>query len=131
MINEKFRERSAVFDFLATDAARASAFIERVCDAAFVERQKAPGRLMVVRFLVGAFQNLATEFVRVPLLKLVHLPLWDSVSPTLLQIEVCACGVILACCFDSRLPSPVERSAKADCEAVARVQQPKGQGQDV
>jgi intron-binding protein aquarius len=88
MINEKFRERSAVFDFLATDAARASAFVERVCDAAFVERQKTPGRLMVVRFLVGAFQNLSTEFVRVPLLKLVHLPLWDSVSPTLLQIEV-------------------------------------------
>ena len=95
MINEKFRERSAVFDFLATDAARASSFIERVCDAAFVERQKTPGRLMIVRFLVGAFQNLATEFVRVPLLKLVHLPLWDSVSPTLLQIEVTIFGNVL------------------------------------
>ncbi len=88
MINEKFRERSAVFDFLALDAAKVSQFVGAVCDVSFVERLEPPQLLLVCRFLVGAFQNLSHEFVRVPLLKLVHLPLWDTVSPKLLQIEV-------------------------------------------
>jgi hypothetical protein len=88
MINEKFRERAAVFDFLAQDANRVSAFVGRVCDVAFLQTLSASNLLIVVRFLVGSFQNLSHEFIRVALLKLVHLPLWEMVSPKLLQIEV-------------------------------------------
>ena len=89
MINEKFRERSAVFDFFAQDSTSVSAFVERVCDASFLKELDSASQMTnMVRFLVGAFQNLSHDFVRVPLLKLVHLPLWDSVSPKLLEIEL-------------------------------------------
>jgi hypothetical protein len=95
MINEKFRERSAVFDFLAQDSKRVSAFVSRVCDVGFLQKLKNAELLPVVRFLVGSFQNLSHEFIRVPLLKLVHLPLWEAVSPKLLEIEVNSCGFVL------------------------------------
>ncbi len=104
LINEKFRERASVWEFVGCDpffvvCARhdaltrpaahrqsresVSKLFSTLCNAEWLAKQQLtrPERVALMRFLVGCFQALSSEVVRAELLKLVHVPLWDAVSP--------------------------------------------------
>ncbi len=72
MGNEKLRVRAPLFEQLSADPPRLAALFARLCDAELVAQVPGAWRRHVVRFVVGAFESLAIEAVRTPLLRLVR-----------------------------------------------------------
>lgn len=90
LINEKFRERASVWEFVGQNRDRVSKLFSTVCSADWLRGQalNREERIQLVRFLIGSFQSLANDAVRSEVLKLVHIPLWDAVCEQRRQLEL-------------------------------------------
>eukprot|EP00210_Caulerpa_lentillifera_P003794 g3624.t1 len=79
MLNEKFRQRTSPWDAFG-------GFFDRVVDLELNDCTIAEKWSYIV-FLTNCFLSLETEFVRSPILKLVSLPLWHSLSQDRRRLE--------------------------------------------
>lgn len=91
LVNEKVRERAAVWDFAAQSRERVAALFGRLCDAQWLRAAALTRdeRVQLLRFLIGSYQALSNDHVRAEVLKLVHVPLWDAVSDVRRNVELC------------------------------------------
>ncbi|GFR52138.1 hypothetical protein Agub_g14653, partial [Astrephomene gubernaculifera] len=90
MINEKFREGIPAWTCFHTREDAFPGFFRRVVSLkdGREEAMRMHERTAYVLFMIRAFQSLEDEMVRGQVLRVVSLPLWHSLSPGRLQLEL-------------------------------------------
>ena len=91
IINEKFRERASVWEFVGQNRERTALLFSTLLNDEWLRKQELvrDERIALIRFLVGCYQSLSHEIVRSEVLKLVHIPLWDAVSQVVVLLFLC------------------------------------------
>ena len=89
MVNQKVREGVGAWAAFSDDPGAFAAFMGRVVGAADrVQAGRDREQALYLVFVINAFRSLENEFVRGTMLKLVSLPLWFSLSPGRLELEL-------------------------------------------
>ena len=87
LVNEKIREGLPAWSSFA-DAEKFGAFFKRVLSFRSEAALSVVQRTAYLVFIINVFQSLENEMVRTLALPLVSLPLWHSLSPGRLQVEL-------------------------------------------
>lgn len=88
MVNEKFRENVPAWTCFHTREEVFPDFFRRVIDLNHDEGLNYHERTSYLLFMINTFQSLETRMVNSQVLRLVSLPLWYSLSPGRLQLEL-------------------------------------------